>query len=223
MSLGFVKFCVAVVGNAVDILLNDYSAKVQARARLQVYDTAIENAAKMQAAVDRGDLNPGFGANLLEGASPKEAAAAVIDEEIEALPINIGAKVYSGTSQLSAAGRACVPCGNDHFSTVSGLLSEAVRFARERGLSDPEVMLRIGQAEDELNAFERVDAAPDKVIGLPDTEKQIMDEMLVSSRAVRHQLSALQEPEDLLQVAADVKKLRDSFRGRVFRMQLAHS
>ena len=223
MSLGFMKFCVAVVGNAIDILLNDYSAKVQARARLEMYDSAIENAAKMQAAVERGELNPGFGANLLQGASPKEAAAAVIDEETETLPIDIGAKAYSGISQMSAAGRACVPCGNDHFSTVSGLLSEAVRFARERGIADPEVVLRIGQAEDELNAFERVDAAPDKVVGLPDSEKALMDEMLVSSRSVRHQLSALQEPGDLLKVAAEVKRMRDSFRVRVFGMQLAHN
>ena len=223
MSLGFVKFCVAVVGNAVDILLTDYSAKVQARAKIEMYDRAIENAAKMQVAVDNGDLDPGFGEKILEGNSPAEAATAAIEEKMGVLPIDVGARAYSGTSQLSAAGRACVPCGNDHWSTVSGLLSEATRFAREKGLADPEVVLRVSQAEDELNAFERVDAAPQKIVDLPAGEKQIMDEMLTASRSVRHQLSALQEPEDLLQVAADVKKLRDNFRLRVFGMQLTHN
>ncbi|MDD5547088.1 MAG: hypothetical protein PHO67_08060 [Candidatus Omnitrophica bacterium] len=98
-----------------------------------------------------------------------------------------------------------------------------MRFARSSDIADPEVVKRISLAEDELNAFERVDAAPDKIAALPEEEQYIISAMTQDSRTIRHRLSDLQSPDDLLQLAADVKKLREGYRMQVFGMQLAHS
>jgi len=191
---------------------------MQNKRRLELYDQSLIHAERIKEAVDSGDLNEEFGARILQGEKPIAAVAATQQQ------ISVGEQAeYAGTSQMSAAGRACIPCGNDHFSTVSGLLAEAMRFARDRGVSDPEVIMRISQSEDELNAFERVDAAPDKVAGLPATEKEMMNEMLRASRGFRHGLSDIKGTEDLERLAAEVKRARDDFRLRVFGMQLAHS
>ncbi|MFA5376678.1 MAG: hypothetical protein WC455_13100 [Dehalococcoidia bacterium] len=198
--------------------MNDLTIKMQNKRRLELYDQSLLHAERIKEAVDSGDLNEEFGARILQGEKPMAAVAATQQQ------ISVGEQAeYAGTSQLSAAGRACIPCGNDHFSTVSGLLAEAMRFARDHGVSDPEVILRISQAEDELNAFERVDAAPDKVVDLPAAEKEMMAEMLRASRGFRHGLSDIKNTEDLELLAADVKRMRDDFRIRVFGMQLAHS
>jgi len=127
---------------------------------------------------------------------------------------------HAGTSQMSAAGKACIPCGGDHFSTVAGLLAEAMRFARTGGVEHEEVILRIGQSEDELNAFERVDGAPYKVADLPPDEKALMDEMMNASRQLRHQLSDITSVDDLEAVASDAMKTRIEFRSKIFQMAL---
>lgn len=132
---------------------------------------------------------------------------------------------YAGTSQISAAGKACIPCGNDHFSTVSGDLSEAKRFALDnKTLDHPEIIMRIAHAEDELNSFERIDGAPGKVVKLPPEEKEMMDEMLIASREVRHALKELNKGSslgDLEKVGALAEEKRNHFRTRLFRMQMA--
>lgn len=222
MNPGIIKFCVGVLGLAADSIITDISVRIRNRENLKMYDTAIQHAAKVEQAVKNGDMNPEFGLNIMKGQTPMEAAmSAAVSEQVDVEDSDEGA--YSGTSQLSAAGRACIPCGNDHFSTVSGLMAEAIRFARATGLADPEVVKRISMAEDELNAFERVDAAPDKVAALPEKERRIITAMTQDSRNIRHRLSDLQSPDDLLQLAADVKKMREKYRLQVFGLQLAHS
>jgi len=221
VNSGIIKFCVGVLGLAADSVIADIAVRVRNRENLKMYDTAIQHAAKMEQMVKNGDVDPEFGLNIIKGRNPMEAAMAAI-EAAPAQSINQREEGYSGTSQLSAAGRACIPCGNDHFSTVSGLLAEAMRFARTSGLADPEVVKRISLAEDELNAFERVDAAPDKVAALPDEEREMITAMSQDSRKIRHRLSDLQSPDDLLQLASDVKKMREGYRMQVFGLQLAH-
>lgn len=222
MNPGIVKFCVGILGLAADSIIADIAIRVRNRESLKMYETAIEHAAKMEKAVKNGDVDPEFGLNIMKGRNPMEAAMAAI-EAAPAQSINQGEAGYSGTSQVAAAGRACVACGNDHFSTVSGLLAEAMRFARTSGLADPEVIKRVSLAEDELNAFERVDAAPDKVAVLPAEEREMITAMTQDSRKIRHRLSDLKVPDDLLQLAADVKKMREGYRMQVFGLQLAHS
>ena len=146
-------------------------------------------------------------------------------KEVSVIPYNgqvINLKTFPSNS-YTVYGVAVHNCGNDHFSTVSGLLAEAMRFARDKGVSDPEVVLRIAQAEDELNAFERVDAAPDKITALPPEERVMMDEMLRASRGFRHSLSDVHNTDDLVRLATEVKNKRDEFRLKVFGMQVAQS
>ncbi|GAI32004.1 unnamed protein product, partial [marine sediment metagenome] len=59
-----------------------------------------------------------------------------------------------------AAGTACLPCSRDHLSVTSSALSEGIRFAREKGVKNHEVMRRVRIALDELNVMERIDLAP---------------------------------------------------------------
>jgi hypothetical protein len=40
-------------------------------------------------------------------------------------------------------GVACIPCTKNHLSTITGALSEAVRFARSEGVQSEEVQRRL--------------------------------------------------------------------------------
>ncbi len=126
---------------------------------------------------------------------------------------------HSGTSQLSAEGRACIPCGNDHMSVAIGEIVESIRFADKGGLTHDEVMDRITRAEDELNSFERVDGAPEKVVKLPPHERELMTEMMATSREIRHRLSDMQTVDDLRALAAFGREKRVEFRRRAFKLQ----
>ena len=126
---------------------------------------------------------------------------------------------FSGPSQISAAGKACIPCGNDHFSTATGALSESIRFARSGEIDNPEVVSRITLAMDELNAFERVDGSPEKVVKLPPNEKALMDSMMEASRKVRHSLTNVKTPQDLEQAAALARQFRVEFMAKQIKMQ----
>jgi len=126
---------------------------------------------------------------------------------------------YSGTSQLSAAGKGCLPCGSDHLSTATAALTEAIRFAKTGDIIHPEVVSRITTAMDELNAFERIDGAPEKVTKLPPNEKKMMDDMMNASRDIRHHITDIQNPGGLEQVAALARQYRIEFMARQIKMQ----
>lgn len=126
---------------------------------------------------------------------------------------------YSGISQLSAEGKACIPCGNDHLSLAAGSLSEAIRFAREGGITHPEVVSRITLAVDDLNAFERIDGAPEKVTKLPPHEKALMDDMMSASREIRHHITDINNPSDLENTAALARQYRIEFMAKQMKMQ----
>ena len=126
----------------------------------------------------------------------------------------------SGVSQISAAGKACIPCGNDHFSTASSMLEESLRFAREDSVNNPEVIKRISAAEDELNAFERIDGASENVVKLPPKERELMLQMLAASREMRHKLKDIKDVPSLESTSVQVKEIKNQFRSKVFGMQL---
>jgi hypothetical protein len=149
-------------------------------------------------------------------ATPPPAAPAEAPRLVEAAP----ASEYSGLSQLSAAGKACIPCGNDHFSTTAGALAEAIRFAKKGGVADPEVVSRLSLAKDELNAFERIDGSPEKVVALPSAEKEIMDDMLEHSRALRHEIDDIGDAADLERVAAQARNNRVELLARTLRLKI---
>jgi len=128
---------------------------------------------------------------------------------------------YGKLSQVAANGKACNVCLNDHFSTVSGALSEAIRFARKDGVEHPEVLTRISMSEDELNIGERIDGAPEKVAALAPDEKVLMEEMLTTSRHLRHLLSDIRDFKALESTAAEAQTARKEFRSKLFKMQMA--
>lgn len=223
MDQRFITLGAKAFGQIVTFFYEQATSKANSKRHLDSLDMAIAHAATMEQAIKRGDIPKDMGTRMMQGVPPMQAAI----ESRDVFPAEDVSREkqqqYSGVSQISAAGKACIPCGNDHFSTVSGLMAEALRFARTGGIAHKEVMLRISQAEDELNAFERIDGAPDKVVDLPEHEKEIMNAMLVSSRGFRHQLSEVKTVADLEALAAEVKRTREEYRAHIFGMQLAKS
>jgi len=114
----------------------------------------------------------------------------------------------SGGSQSVSEGTACIPCSQDHLSTCSGLLAEALRFARKDGVESAEVISRIGLCRDELNAMERVDLRPELTSQLPDWEKKIASGVLTGSRDLRHDMAEILSADDLEKVAGNAQALR---------------
>ena len=101
----------------------------------------------------------------------------------------------------------CIPCAIGHLGTCSGLLNEAMRFARDDATSD-EVVDRVGMCLDELNAMERVDLRPEMVTALPDWEKELVEEVLTASRTTRHSLESIVTAEALEEAAARTQNMR---------------
>lgn len=113
---------------------------------------------------------------------------------------------------IASTGIGCVQCSRDHISTVTAVLNEAMRFAREGGIEHPEVQRRIELAIDELNVMERIDAAPDALLKLPPKEKAIMDEFLPKARRIRQRLGEVKSVAELEQIAADSHAIRMELR-----------
>jgi hypothetical protein len=126
----------------------------------------------------------------------------------------------AGGSQVKAGGKACAPCGADHFSTAAGLLPESVRFAHRDGLESDEVIRRLDKVFRELNAFEREDGAPENIVKLPEDEKVLMRKLMDQSRGLRHQLTDVKSIDDLEAAAAQAEKMSLGARTQVFKMRL---
>lgn len=117
----------------------------------------------------------------------------------------------------------CVPCAIGHFGTCSGLLNEAMRFAKKEGVESTEVIDRVNICLDELNAMERVDLRPEMIANLPEWEKELANRALTQSRATRHGLESLVSVDALEKVTASTQTARqeigrDWFKERLARM-----
>ncbi len=110
-----------------------------------------------------------------------------------------------------AEGTACLPCSRDHLSTSSSALSEGIRFAREKGVKDHEVMRRIRIALDELNAMERIDLAPEETAKLKGAESELADWTLRESRELRHAITTIRDVESMEQTAARASRTTEEF------------
>jgi hypothetical protein len=114
----------------------------------------------------------------------------------------------SGGPEALSRGTACLPCSQDHLSTCSGLLAEALRFARNDGIESTEVISRLGLCRDELNALERVDLRPEVTSQLPDWENKLVGDVLNGSRNLRHDMTEILSVSDLEAVAGRAQVLR---------------
>lgn len=115
----------------------------------------------------------------------------------------------------------CVPCSIGHLGTCSGLLNEAVRFARKDGIASSEVIDRVNICTDELNALERVDLRPEMITNLPAWEKKLAEQALNESRAIRHKLESLSTFEELEKVAASTQSTRQHIGREWFQQRLS--
>jgi len=115
-----------------------------------------------------------------------------------------------------AAGTACLPCSRDHLSTSSSALSEAIRFARDKGVKDPEAVRRIRIALDELNIMERIDLAPEEVAKLKGDEKELAVWTLNQSRDLRHAITAIKDDESMEQAAVKASAVTEEFMSKLW-------
>lgn len=120
------------------------------------------------------------------------------------------------TMERIESGVACLACSRDHFSTASAMLNEALRFAREKGVSDWEVQRRLGIALDELNAMERGDLHATQIQNLQGKEKEIANNALNNSRDLRHRITAIKDAQDLESTAAKASNIRTKFMKDIF-------
>lgn len=116
--------------------------------------------------------------------------------------------VSEADSPSSKKGTSCIPCATNHLSTCSGLMAEALRFARTDGLSSTDVIERIGLCQDEMNAMERVDLRAEKVSQLGSGEKALANQVLSKTRTLRHDLEHMETVDDLEKLAAGMQTLR---------------
>ena len=114
------------------------------------------------------------------------------------------------TTEEKATGvkTGCIPCSIGHVGTCSGILNEAMRFARKDGISSAEVIDRVNICLDELNALERIDLRPEMTNNLPEWEKGLAIEVLNTSRNLRHGLESLNSLNDLEILAGDTQSVR---------------
>jgi hypothetical protein len=115
------------------------------------------------------------------------------------------------TAEKVQGGTACLPCSRDHLSTVSGALNEAIRFARREGIYHKEVADRVGMALDELNMLERIDLSSANIESLPPDEKRLANWGLEKSRELRHEITAVKNPDDLEHVASHAHSVRSEY------------
>lgn len=125
-------------------------------------------------------------------------------------------------SQASSIEAGCVPCAIGHFGTCSGLLNEAIRFAKKDGIDSAEVIQRVNICLDELNAMERVDLRAELTLNLSPWEKELANKALVASRSTRHGLEDLTSVEDLERVTATTQKTRNEVGKAWFKQRLAN-
>jgi hypothetical protein len=117
----------------------------------------------------------------------------------------------------------CIPCSIGHLGTCSGLLNEAMRFARKDGVQSEEVINRVNMCLDELNALERVDLRPEMIHDLPDWEKPMAEKALDLSRSLRHDLEQVPDLSILEGISAKTQTTRNEigkswFKERFLRM-----
>jgi hypothetical protein len=124
------------------------------------------------------------------------------------------------SEKITGVATSCVPCSIGHLGTCTGLLNEAMRFARNDGIDSEEVINRVNMCVDELNALERVDLRPELIYGLPDWEKTLAEEALELSRTVRHGLEGLSNVPDLEGIAAKTQGTRQEIGKTWFRERL---
>lgn len=130
--------------------------------------------------------------------------------------------VRTSTQPRAKVATNCVACALGHYGTCTGILNEAMRFARSEGIKSDEVINRVMHCIDELNAMEREDLRPEAMIELSDWEKELADLALTKSRPIRHALEDLTSVGQLEKLAAEVQTTRTLLGKTYFKNKLDH-
>jgi len=128
----------------------------------------------------------------------------------------------SNANKAQAIATGCVPCSIGHLATCSGLLNEAMRFAKKDGIASEEVLDRLNMCLDELNALERVDLRSELIVNLPGWEKELANKALTCSRDLRHKLEGLSGVDDLEQVVATTQTTRNDIGRQWYQYRLTN-
>lgn len=161
------------------------------------------------------DKNPikTAGSFIRETVSGIQEAVAEIDSATREVDSEVRTPIEEGKPPIEeiASATVCLSCCRDHFSTISGALSEALRFARSDGMTSKDVQGRIGLALDEMNMMERIDLAPTAIAPLKGKEKELAEWALQNSRELRHTVGEIATVDDLEKAAAQAARLRQEF------------
>lgn len=112
------------------------------------------------------------------------------------------------TLTIADAGPAApsLPAVRDQVVAVAGSLKEALRFAREDGITHPEAQVRLRDVQrwlDQLPALERFDLAPERLANLSPPEREAWTAILPTVRRLRQAgLNSLGTVEGLEETAA---------------------
>jgi len=155
-----------------------------------------------------------------EEEAPSEEKTMVTTQEPAKPPRIAGESEKQLVVEEIANGTACDICSLDHISTCAGILEEANRFARREGVNNTEVIRRISICRQQLNALERDDANPQKLVELPPIERKIMERILPKAGKLRHRLNEIVSLETLEQVTAETQDLSDQFQDEIFHLRL---
>jgi hypothetical protein len=124
------------------------------------------------------------------------------------------------TSKGETVAKSCVGCAIGHLATCSGLLKEAVRFAPQ-GMDEPHIIQNLNICLDELNAMERVDLVPDKILTLPSWEQALAHQALDVSRETRHFIeSGIVSADQLERLSANLSNVRQAIGGAWLQQKL---
>lgn len=82
-------------------------------------------------------------------------------------------------------------CSDEHVSTASHLISEALRMARSRGMKDKEIRDRLKAARRELDLMERFDISESKIASYPKEQAEIARWLLPRSATIRHKINEI--------------------------------
>jgi hypothetical protein len=165
------------------------------------------------------DELPGFsekGAASLSPFEPGSSRLVSVTVKPSPRPLGDGTVNYAPVQSLTGekVATSCVGCAIGHLATCVGLLKEAVRFSGE-GMDSPNIIDRLNTCLDELNAMERVDLQPSKIVNLPEWEKALAHQALDASRDARHMIeSGITSADQLERLAAGITNVRQEIGGR---------
>jgi hypothetical protein len=113
---------------------------------------------------------------------------------------------------------SCLACSRSHLTTIAGALDESLRFARDEGVTSPEVLKRIDTAEREINIMERIDLSPDAIQNSPAEEQEFVRPFLPKIRELRQNIGQIRSVGQLEKAAADAIEVSRDFKSAQMRM-----